>query len=77
MQVSVKLYSSLKRYSERKDGTLILHIKEKSTVEDLLKQIGTIPGETEIIKLNGKVVEENTPIIQKSTIEIFPMFGGG
>ncbi len=77
IEVSVKLYSSLKRYSTNKDGTITISVKEGTTIEDILSKGGIIQGEAEIVRLNGKVLSEDSIIMQKSTIEVFPIFGGG
>jgi sulfur carrier protein ThiS len=77
IDISVKLYSSLKRYSKIEDGSITFSVKEGSTVGDILLIVGIMPGEAEIIRLNGKVVQEGEPILQKSNLEIFPIFGGG
>jgi len=77
IDIYIKLYSSLKIYSKTEDGTITLSVKEGCTVKEILLIVGIIQGEAEIVRLNGKVVQENESILHKSNIEIFPIFGGG
>jgi sulfur carrier protein ThiS len=78
MQVIVKLYGTLRRFSKPETpGLWSGEIPEGSTILDLLGLLGTSENELAAASIDDHIVEINTPIPQNAVITLVTPVGGG
>ena len=74
--ITIKFFSTLKRYSDNKD-TIELDLGKVKNIKDILDLFSFIPGELGVILLNSELASEDSIIKDGDVIELFPIFGGG
>ena len=78
MQVTVKLFGTLRRFSNPDTpGIWSGEIPEGSTVQDLLKQLGTSERELAAASINNKNVEIYAVIPGDAVVVLVTPVGGG
>jgi sulfur-carrier protein len=79
MQVKVKLFASLARFSPGGlPGTLFeLTLPEPATVQDLVRQLGIPVEEIKVPFVNGLIRELDCELKPGDEVGIFPPIGGG
>lgn len=78
MQVTVKLFGTLRRFSNPETpGVWVGEIPEGSTIEDLLDLFGTSERELAAVSINDQNVEINAVIPGDAVIILVTPFGGG
>lgn len=76
-QVNITACTSLKRLNGCQNGGVSLEITNGTTIKDLLQSLGAVPGEIELIILNGQKVGSEALVKDGDSIELYPVFGGG
>lgn len=77
MKISIVFKSSLKRYVSEKNYTKELYLSEGTTIREVLSELNIIKGEVGLTILNSEIVEQDTILMDKDELEIYPIFGGG
>jgi len=75
IQIDLKLFVTLAKYLPRGSGAH--EIKEGTTVEELIKDLGIPPDMVKLIFINGKKQDGNYRIQHKDRVGMFPPVGGG
>lgn len=79
MQVTVKLYASLRRYSkaENINDSFDMQLQNGATVNDLIEAVGIPTGEVKLAFINGRVQEPGWILQPGDQVGVFPPIGGG
>ncbi len=77
MQVTVKLYGNLKKYSPEKRASAELPAEDGATIADILARLGVPDGEVWMCALNDNVVYPSTALHAGDVLEVFEPVGGG
>jgi molybdopterin converting factor small subunit len=79
MQVTVKLYATLRRFGRgRRAGTpLKVDLPEEATLLELINQLKIPPAETRIVFVNGIIQEPGWRLKEGDEVGMFPPIGGG
>jgi molybdopterin converting factor small subunit len=79
IEVELYLYGSLRKYApDREIGEgMVMHLKKKSTINDLLSLLMIPSKEIKIILVNGRHKELDEIISENDRIAIFPAIAGG
>jgi molybdopterin converting factor small subunit len=79
MQVTVKLFASLARFSpDEQPGTpFTLNLPESATVQVVVDQLGIPSEETKISFVNGLIRDLDWVLNQGDEVGLFPPVGGG
>jgi len=79
MQVTVKLYATLRRFArDGQAGTpLKVDLPEEATLLDLINHMKIPPEETRITFVNGIIQESDCKLKDGDEIGMFPPIGGG
>lgn len=74
MVVNVKLFATLRinRFSEKK-----IEVMPKTTIKELIKELGLPFEEVSIIFVNGRHAKPETELKDNDEVAIFPPIGGG
>lgn len=75
--VSLKFDSSIMKRLDIRDKVIKVKVEEGTSIKELFDEIGIIPGEVGIIKLNGKIVNIENSLWKDCIIQAFSIFGGG
>ncbi len=74
-KVKVKLHFVLRRYGQAE--LEVLELPDKTTVQQLMDQYGFAPGEVGVVTVNGKLPGRDHELEDNSSVEFYPIFGGG
>lgn len=79
MQVTVKLYATLRHYGRgQQAGTPFeIELPEQATIQDLIQQLKIPLEETRITFVNGIIQETHWKLKNGDVIGMFPPIGGG
>jgi molybdopterin synthase sulfur carrier subunit len=79
MQVTVKLYATLRRYSkaENINDSFDIELKDGAIVNDLVEAVGIPTEEVKLTFINGRVQEPDWILQPGDQVGIFPPIGGG
>jgi sulfur carrier protein ThiS len=78
MQVTVRLYGTLRRFSNLETpGLWSGEIPEGSTISDLLRLLGTSERELAAATIENRIVEINAAIPENAEIVLVTPVGGG
>jgi molybdopterin converting factor small subunit len=79
MQVSVRLFATLRRFAGNLPAgkTLELELSKGSTLQDLVDQLGIPAEETKVAFVNGRAQDLDYALQQGDEVGIFPPIGGG
>jgi len=74
MKITIKLFATLRkgRFEEK-----IMDLPEGVRIEKVIRQIAIPEKEVNLIFINGRNADFNTPLSEGDTISIFPPVGGG
>jgi len=74
MQITVKLHASLRPYgrSDSKDGFFPLETSKKTTVREVIRELGIPPEKVRMILLNGRGVDSESILSNGDWIALFP-----
>lgn len=77
MNIEVKLFPTLQKYSKIKSRNFSYQIKKGTTVSEFLKELGIPEEVAKIIIVNGQRVEKNFVLKNGDRLSIFPLIAGG
>jgi molybdopterin synthase sulfur carrier subunit len=79
MQVTVKLFATLARFSPGELAAIPfeMNIPDSATVKDLVDRLGIPPEEAKISFINGHIRDLDWILKQDDEVGIFPPIGGG
>ncbi len=79
MQISVKLFASLARFSNGGlPGTPFqMQLPDAATVQDVLQRLGIPAEETKVAFVNGRIRDTDWLLNPGDEVGIFPPIGGG
>jgi thiamine biosynthesis protein ThiS len=77
MNITLKLYGNLKRFSPQKREDLTLEISPGTTIADLFAQLGVPDSNVSMCAVNDVVVNPSTPLHDGDVVEVFEPVGGG
>jgi molybdopterin converting factor small subunit len=79
MQITVKLFASLSRFSPGglPASPFEINLPDSATVMDLVDQLGIPPEETKVTFVNGLIRDLDWVLQQGDEVGIFPPIGGG
>ena len=74
MQVTVKLHASLRPYgrSDSKDGLFPLEITEKSTVREIIQELGIPPEKVRMVIVIGRGANVDRVLNDGDRVALFP-----
>jgi molybdopterin converting factor small subunit len=75
--VKVKLYVNLRAYQEALTEKNEISLKEKETVEGLLKIMGIDPSLVMFASINGHTSSLKSPLKDGDVVALFPLVAGG
>ena len=77
MEISVRLYESMKQYAPEGRHSFTIKLHDAATVDDALKKL-YIPEKTEmVILVNGRRAAKEVPLKEASTLVLYPPISGG
>lgn len=74
MEIEVRLFASLRKYTNQKDK---IELEDGASVSDFLQRIGVPPSEVAIILVNGRHAAQDQPLHDGETVSLFPAIAGG
>ncbi len=77
MQITIKLYGNLKKYSPQKKEMAQIEIESGITVRALLARLGVPDSNVWMCAINDKVVDDSTALREGNVLEVFEPVGGG
>ena len=79
MKIEVKLYSTLTRYlsDDIRGQKQVMEVKEGTTVNELLKQLGVPAATVKLIFLDGLHSDGDSVLKDGIRLTVFPPVGGG
>jgi len=77
MEISVRLYESMKQYAPQGRHSFTIKLHDAATVDDVLKKLG-IPEKTVMVVLvNGRRAAKEAALEEASTLVLYPPISGG
>lgn len=76
-QIKIVASTSLRRLRGCESGTAFIDVIPGTSVAQVLKDMGAVPGEIGIMVLNGEKVGQDAMLYGGETLELYPIFGGG
>ncbi len=77
MQITIKLYGNLKKYSPQKKEMAQIEIESGTTVRALLARLGVPDSNVWMCAVNDQVVADSTALREGDVLEVFEPVGGG
>lgn len=77
MIIEIRLYASLRKYSEQVSGVLNAEVPEGTSAQDVIEMLGIDSNEIKMIMVNGKNAENDAMLNEGDRIGLFPPVGGG
>ncbi len=80
MQIKVKLFATLQRYSpegEPAGEAFEMELPEGSTIQDVISALEIRPQETKVAFVNGRARAEMYRLQEGDEVGLFPPVGGG
>ena len=77
MQISVRLFGSMKQYAPDGEASFTMTFATGSMVGDVLQALKITPSIEKTVLLNGRRVDGNNPIEDGGLLVIFPHIEGG
>jgi len=77
IQVKVKTYAELQKYSPQKGEDFSAQIQEGSTIQGLLESLGIPEHSVMVILRNGQKVKETERLADGDEVFFYPVIGGG
>ncbi|HWI54248.1 MAG TPA: MoaD/ThiS family protein [Desulfobacteria bacterium] len=74
MELTIKLFASLRKYGKEKDK---VNVPDGMTVRQLLQNRGVPLEEAPIVLINGLRAEPEAVLKDGDGVSIFPLIGGG
>ena len=74
MEIEVRLFASLRKYSNDKSR---IELEEGAKVADFIERIGVPPSEVAIILVNGRHAREDQRLHDGEAVSLFPAIAGG
>lgn len=77
--ISVKLFTTLAKYkpSGSSESTFDLELNERTTIEQLVSQLGAPREKVKTISLNEKIVKLDAVLADGDVLILFPTIAGG
>ena len=74
MQITVKLHASLRPYGRNDSGGGLfpLEISEKTTVREVIRELGIPPEKVRMILLNGRGADSESILSSGDRVALFP-----
>ena len=77
MEISVRLFGSMKQYAPDEGASFSMAFAAGSTVSDALKILKIPPTKEKSVLLNGRRVDGEHPMVDGALMVIFPHIEGG
>ena len=77
MQVHVETYANLRQYSPTGRGSFDLNLDDGATVSSVIGALGIPRTVKKVILVNGRRAAEDTRLVTKDKITLFPPIEGG
>ncbi|MHB1007521.1 MAG: MoaD/ThiS family protein [Chloroflexota bacterium] len=77
MRVTFHAFGDLRRHTPGMQERLDLDVAERSTVLDVLVEVGVPWEEVGLVVVNGKLEDEKRELVQGDKLEVFSPIGGG
>ena len=74
MQITVKLHASLRPYgrSDSKDGLFLLETSKKTSIREVMRELGIPPEKVRMILLNGRGADSESVLSNGDRLALFP-----
>jgi|SaaInl7_200m_RNA_FD_contig_51_1083330_length_529_multi_4_in_0_out_0_1 molybdopterin converting factor small subunit len=77
MQITVKLYGTLKRYASGGKTQFELELAPDDTLEDVLVHLDIPYDDTHVFLINGRRADKSSYFRNRDTLVMFPEISGG
>ncbi len=77
MQITIRLYGNLKRYSPLKKEDARMEIESALPIRALLARLGVPDSNVWMTAVNDQVVDDSTALREGDVLEVFEPVGGG
>lgn len=77
MQITFCAFGDLRRYTPGMQERMSLDLPERTTVNQVLEQVGVPLQEIGLLVINRKLVDEQHELVDGDTLEVFSPIGGG
>ncbi len=77
MQITIKLYGNLKKYSPQKKEMAQIQVETGTTVRALFARLGVPDSNVWMCAVNDQVVADSTALRDGDVLEVFEPVGGG
>lgn len=77
MNITLKLYGNLKKFSLSKKENAATAIAHNTTIAELLAQLGVPDSQVAMCAVNDAIVDPSTILCDGDVLEIFEPVGGG
>jgi molybdopterin converting factor small subunit len=74
MKIEIRLFASLRKYSNDKSG---IELEDGANVSDFIERIGVPPSEVAIILVNGRHAHQDQRLHDGEAVSLFPAIAGG
>ena len=74
MEIEIRLFASLRKYSNDKSR---IEMEDGANVSDFIERIGVPPSEVAIILVNGRHAHQDQRLQDGEAVSLFPAIAGG
>ena len=77
MNIPVRLFATLERYTPDGSGRAVLDLPRGSLIRDLIRELKMPEGTGWVLLVNGRVAGEDRELAQGDEVVLFPPVEGG